>query len=65
MDQQTLRRSMERHVNGASFITASQFQKYMGISRSTAERKLRSLEKVDGKYYFIPDVVAKMMKATH
>ena len=65
MNRLELQRSLERFTGGASFVTVAQFQKYMGVSRSTAQRKLKSLERVDGKYYFIPDVVAEMMKATH
>lgn len=62
MDRQSLRRCMEQCANGASFITGEQFMRFLGVSRSTAQRKLRSLERIDGKYYFIPDVVDEMMR---
>lgn len=61
MDRQNLIRDMKRYCKGASFITKAQFKDYVGFSRATADRKLRGLEKVDGKYYFIPDVVKKML----
>lgn len=62
MDRCEVRQSMEKFVNGASFITNEQFMGFMGISRSTAQRKLRGFERVDGKYYFIPDVVEELLR---
>ena len=57
MEKKEVRRSMERYVNGASFITSEEFKGFLNVSRSTAQRKLAGLERIDGKYYYIPDVV--------
>jgi len=62
MERRAVRQSMERYVGGASFITGEQFMGYFGVSRSTAQRKLRGLERIDGKYYFIPDVVDELLR---
>lgn len=61
MDRRSVRIRMERYVNGASFITSGQLMGFLNVSRSTAQRKLRGLESLDGKYYFIPDVVEKLL----
>ena len=64
MDARTLKRSIAQHVGGAEFITQAQLAAYMGVSRDTARRKLRGLKGVDGKYYFIPEVVNTLLSST-
>ncbi len=56
MDKKTLQRSLEQHANGASFVTQKQVADFLGVSRDTARRKLQTLQSVDGKYYFVPEV---------
>lgn len=62
MEKRAIKRSMEEYTGGASFITGEQFMGFMGVSRSTAQRKLRGLDRIDGKYYFIPDVVDELVR---
>lgn len=63
MNKKEIVRSMMAHCGGAAFITKRQYQTYMGISRTTAERQLTGLERVNGKYYFIRDVAAKLLES--
>ena len=44
-------------VEGSVFITQSGFGKFLGVSRGTARKYLEGIEAIDGKYYYIPDVV--------
>ena len=42
---------------GASFITKKKFAEYMGLGDPKhTVRWLKGLDRVDGKYYFIPDI---------
>ena len=61
MEKQTVVRTMRSYVGGSEFITKQQFCGYMGVSRSTADRKLKGIEKVNGKYYFIRDVADRII----
>ena len=61
MDRQQIIRDMQAHCRGASFITQKEFAGFLGCSLSTAKRKLKDLEKVDKKYYYIRDVVQSML----
>lgn len=60
MERQQMIRDMKAHCGGASFITQKEFAGFLGCSHSTAKRKLKGLDRVDGKYYFIRDVVQMM-----
>ncbi len=62
MERQQMVREMKSHCNGASFITQKEFASFMGVSLSTAKRKLNGLERVDRKYYFIRDVVVQVLE---
>ena len=63
MEKQEMIRNMRRHVGGASFITVTQFMRYIGVKTTdTAKKRLKDLERVDNKYYFIPDVAEEMIK---
>lgn len=57
MTKQEIQRDMRAFVGGG-FITRTQFAAYMGIKdpRKAKTKFLEGLEKVDGKFYFIPDV---------
>ncbi len=63
MERQQVIRDMKSHCKGASFITQKEFAEFMGCSLSTAKRKLKGLDKVDRKYYFIRDVVSALEKS--
>lgn len=62
MERQQMVRDMRSYCNGAAFITQKEFAGFMGVSLSTAKRKLRGLEKIDKKYYYIRDVVIALEK---
>ncbi len=63
MKKQDLIRKMEQAAETQGFITASQFARFMGCTNiSKCKYKyLSGLDRVDGKYYFIPDVAAVLM----
>lgn len=61
MNQQQLERNMAAQVNGAAFMTKRQFANFLGVSYSTANRKLRGIDPVDGKYFFIKDIAKKLV----
>lgn len=48
---------------GQVFITKTQLAKCMGIKRAEhVDRYLDGLDKIDGKYYFVPDVAKRLME---
>lgn len=56
MDKQTLIRDMKQTCK-SSFITRKGLAEYMGIKDpKNIDKYLFGLERVNGKYYFIPDV---------
>lgn len=63
MKKQDLIRKMEEASGTKGFITASQFAQFMGCTNiSKCKYKfLSGLDRVEGKYYFIPDVAAVLM----
>jgi hypothetical protein len=63
MNKQELIREIKKSSESEGFITASQFARFIGVSNvSQCKYKyLSGLDKVDGKYYFIPDVAAALM----
>ena len=63
MDRKTLIRSMESYAGGG-FMTRQRFAAYMGIRdpRRAKEKYLNKLDAVDGKYYFIPDIVSELIR---
>lgn len=56
--KQELIRELQKVGESQVFMTASQFAKCMGIKDTyyAKRRYLSELERVSGKYYFIPDV---------
>ncbi len=63
MNKQEIVRKFEQATGGQSFITASQFARLMGCSNvdKCKNKFLSGLERIDGKYYFIPDVAAVLL----
>ena len=56
MDKQSLIRDM-KSAFGSAFITRQQLSQYMGIKNpKNVDQYSKGLEKVNGKFYFIPDV---------
>ena len=48
---------------GSSFITKKQLKEYIGCKDiGTVDKYLYGLERVSGKYYFIPDVAESLKK---
>lgn len=64
MKKQELNRSLQKASEVQAFITATQFAKVMGVKTADYVKKkyLSGLECVGGKYYFISDVTAQLMK---
>ena len=63
MNKQEIVRKMEQASKTQGFITAAQFTRFMGRSNVTKckDKYLTGLERIDGKYYFIPDVAAVLL----
>ncbi len=63
MNKQELIREIKKSAESEGFITASQFARFIGVSNvSQCKYKyLSGLDKVDDKYYFIPDVATVLM----
>ena len=61
MERQELIRAMMKSVDGASFITATQVMRFLGVKNSSRVKTdyLQGLEHV-GTLYFIPDVVGRI-----
>jgi len=63
MERQDLIRDMKSYVKG-SFFTRQKLANYMNIKNpQNVDKYLKGLEKVDGKYYFIPDIASKLQEA--
>ena len=56
MSSKAIEQDMRKFVKGASFITVQDLCKYLGRSRNTTLKIIRSVPTVDGRLYFIPDV---------
>ena len=63
MTKQEVIRKLEQTSKTQGFITASQFAQFMGRTNISKckDKYLSGLDRVDGKYYFIPDVAAVLM----
>ncbi len=63
MTKQEIIRDMQKASEKQGFITASQFTRYMGRTNITKckDSFLSGLDRIDNKYYFIPDVAAVLM----
>lgn len=62
MNKAELVKAMHDQANGY-FITKSSLARFVGVKRSeTISRYVDDLQVFNKKYYFIPDVVKKMME---
>ena len=58
MNNQELRKNAQRFTNGSDFMGITEFMRWQNCGRSTANRKLKGLEKVPGtKKFFIPEII--------
>ena len=64
MTKQELVRDIERLYGRRSFITRKEFAELMGINPKNIGDRLDGLMKVEGKYYFIPDVADRLIQRT-
>ncbi len=62
MDKTAIVRNMERQFGRRGFITKTEFAEFMGISRKHLNGWLDGLERINGKYYFIPDVAQHLIE---
>ncbi|MEY8367592.1 hypothetical protein AALA24_02375 [Anaerovoracaceae bacterium 42-11] len=62
MDKQSLVRDLKSYCNGG-FITRQKLAAYMGMKNPRhVDGYLTGLERVNGKYYFIPDVAMRLIE---
>ena len=60
MDKRELVRDMKTYT-GSSFITKEQLRKYIGVSNNRyIDKYLKDVERLSGKYYFIPEVAGRL-----
>lgn len=53
---------MKKFVGGGGFITRKLTAEYLGLKDPhSVDRHLNGLERVNGKYFFIPDVVDELI----
>lgn len=67
MDKKSMVQSMKTHVKGAMMISQHQVETFMGIGRAKSCELLNGLDVFkmnDGRKYFIPDVVQRIMERT-
>lgn len=65
MTRKELVSDMMQAVGGGGFITLSGIQNYLGVkSHHSVEKYLAGLDRINGKYYFIPDVADSIMRAS-
>lgn len=63
IDKQILERKLRQSVNGALFMTSTEFGRVYGISAEKAEVKLKRADiGRSGTYWFIPDIVAAIVE---
>lgn len=60
MDRRELINDMKTFAK-SGMITRQIFSEYMGVKNpKNIDKYLRGLEKVEGKYYFIPDIATEL-----
>lgn len=63
MTKRELIADMKQSVGGGGFITLSGLQKYIGVKHHhSVDKYVNGLERINGKYYFIPDVADSMLR---
>jgi|GEM_PF-3510876 len=62
MQKKDITNSLRRHADGGEFITKTGIAKTMGLKKSEyAQKYIRGLQAIDGKYYAISEVADNMM----
>ncbi len=65
MTKQDYIKSMRSSVGGAYFITVTELCAAIGMKKTDSVKKyVTGLPRLNGKYYFIPEVAEKMMLDT-
>lgn len=63
MTKKDLILDMKKHVGGGSFITVTGLQKYIGVrSHHSVDKYIIGLERINNRYYFIPDVADSILR---
>ena len=63
MTKKDLIADMKQTVGGGGFITLSGIAAYVGVkSHHSVDKYVNGLERINKKYYFIPDVADQMIK---
>lgn len=63
MTKAELSADLRRNGGGSGFITRRQLADYFGVSEPrVVDKYLEGLEKVSGKYYFVQDVSASILR---
>lgn len=64
MNKRELEADMRRFVgNDGGFITISGIANYLGVrSHHSVDKYVNGLDRLNGKYYFIPDVAESMLR---
>ena len=63
MKSSEVKKEMMMFVDGGSFITCTQLTQFLGCkdNKTVKNNYLVGLERVSNKFYFIPDVVQRLM----
>ena len=63
MTKKELVADMKQTVGGGGFITLSGIASYIGVkSHHSVDKYVIGLDRINGKYYFIPDVADSMLR---
>lgn len=63
MTRKDLIADMKQTVGGGGFITLSGIASYVGVkSHHSVDKYVRGLDRINDKYYFIPDVADAMLR---
>jgi hypothetical protein len=64
MTRQELIKDIKQSVgDGRGFITLSDIAKYIGVkSHHSVDKYVNGLDRINGKYYFIPDVADSILR---
>lgn len=64
MKPSEVKREMMAFVDGGSFITCTQLTQFLGCKDGPTVKQnyLQGLDRVSNKFYFIPDVVDRLME---
>lgn len=63
MQKHELVAAMKPYAQGAAVITRQELAHFLGVKNPAhADRYLAGLQRISGKYYFIPDVADRLME---